>query len=170
MLSEKARKGDIQIEISQGLAGNKFETDVPIGSSTTIGTRAVYDRQNYHYLAWENKKPCLELQTTWEDCDYRYVLRLELNLQRAQEYFVCSVGYSSIRTNLPCRMETLNTLLSTAKILEPIIQAFDDLKLVSKQSQRQKRELYASTQRALNVYIRACERPLPELPIGLFTR
>ena len=44
---------------------------VPLGLSVTVATRPVADGLKYWYLAWEDKKPCLELFTEWEDVDYR---------------------------------------------------------------------------------------------------
>eukprot|EP00051_Salpingoeca_urceolata_P011456 m.141941 g.141941 ORF g.141941 m.141941 type:complete len:2152 (+) comp17129_c0_seq1:436-6891(+) len=71
MLSEKVRSGELEVEVSQGLYGNKFEDTVPPGTSCTIPSRATFDGAHGWYLSWDSKKPCLELTTEWEDVDYR---------------------------------------------------------------------------------------------------
>ena len=39
--------------------------------STTQPTSTVYDGSHYHYLPWGQTKPCVMLNSQWEDVTYR---------------------------------------------------------------------------------------------------
>lgn len=71
MISSKVRGGPIEVEVSMGNYGNCHETEVAPGSSMTLPHQAVSDGSNYWYISWEDKKPVLELDTEWEDVEYR---------------------------------------------------------------------------------------------------
>jgi hypothetical protein len=56
------------------MEGNKFEsTEEDTSRSLTTPTRAVFDGAFFWYVSWEDKKPCLEVTSQWEDIDYRCV-------------------------------------------------------------------------------------------------
>ena len=44
---------------------------VPDASSTTQSSNPVYDGNHYHYLPWFDSKPCVQVESHWEDNTYR---------------------------------------------------------------------------------------------------
>ena len=44
---------------------------VPDTSSTTQPSNPVYDSNHYHYLPWFDSKPCVQVESHWEDNTYR---------------------------------------------------------------------------------------------------
>ena len=44
---------------------------VPDTSSTTQSSNPVYDGNHYHYLPWFDSKPCVQVESHWEDNTYR---------------------------------------------------------------------------------------------------
>ena len=44
---------------------------VPDASSTTQSSNPVYDGNHYHYLPWFDTKPCVQVESHWEDNTYR---------------------------------------------------------------------------------------------------
>eukprot|EP00043_Microstomoeca_roanoka_P019046 m.208684 g.208684 ORF g.208684 m.208684 type:complete len:2004 (-) comp16932_c1_seq2:1013-7024(-) len=71
MLSTKVRDGFIRVEASIGNIGNVLESP-ELTNSITSPARPTFDGSAYYYISWENRKPCLELVSDWEDIDYRY--------------------------------------------------------------------------------------------------
>lgn len=55
----------------QGNYGNKLDQSVPPSSSTTPPTNAVYDGCYYYYLPWGDTKPCVCVDSHWEDISFR---------------------------------------------------------------------------------------------------
>ena len=60
------------LQVSIGNFGNKAENDNVLGTSMTYPQTAMFDGESYYYLAFESRKPSLELFSEWEDIDYRY--------------------------------------------------------------------------------------------------
>jgi len=54
-----------------GNYGNKLDQSVPPSSSTTPPTNAVYDGCYYYYLPWGDTKPCVCVDSHWEDISFR---------------------------------------------------------------------------------------------------
>ena len=61
----------IEFEVSIGNYGNKLEVNIPAQSSTTPPSNPVFDGRHYHYLPWLEQKPCVVVNSQWEDCTYR---------------------------------------------------------------------------------------------------
>lgn len=56
---------------STGNYGNKLDDNVPPCSSTTQPTNAVFDGCHYYYLPWGGTKPCVVVDSSWEDISFR---------------------------------------------------------------------------------------------------
>ena len=81
---------------SLGNYGNKLDQSVPPSSSTTPPTNAVYDGSYYYYLPWGNTKPCVSVDSHWEDIAFRLD---SLNiLTRLCERLVSSTRFIFIHT------------------------------------------------------------------------
>ena len=63
----------IEFEISIGNYGNKLDNNTPAQSSTTSPSNPLYDGKTYHYLPWFEQKPCVVVDSQWEDCSYRII-------------------------------------------------------------------------------------------------
>ncbi|XP_014671407.1 PREDICTED: dysferlin-like [Priapulus caudatus] len=80
----------VEFEISIGNYGNKLDNNVPPCSSTTQPTNAVFDGSSYYFLPWGNLKPCVMVDSQWEDISFRLealnmLLALARNLERHVE-------------------------------------------------------------------------------------
>ncbi|XP_068709292.1 myoferlin-like isoform X2 [Montipora foliosa] len=85
--------GPVEFEVSIGNYGNKLDQSVPPSSSTTPPTNAVYDGCYYYYLPWGDTKPCVSVDSHWEDIAFRLdnlnmltrmCERLESNMEKVQ--------------------------------------------------------------------------------------
>lgn len=85
--------GPVEFEVSIGNYGNKLDQSVPPSSSTTPPTNAVYDGCYYYYLPWGDTKPCVCVDSHWEDIAFRLdnlnmltrmCERLESNMEKVQ--------------------------------------------------------------------------------------
>lgn len=61
----------VEFELSIGNYGNIFDEKSQPAISTTHTTNPVFDGCFYHFLPWEDKKPCVSLDTQWEDITHR---------------------------------------------------------------------------------------------------
>lgn len=59
------------LNIYIGNYGNKLDLSVPPSSSSTPPTNAVYDGCYYYYLPWGETKPCVCVDSHWEDIGFR---------------------------------------------------------------------------------------------------
>ena len=57
--------------IFAGNYGNKLDENVPPCASTTQPTNAVFDGNFYYFLPWGNTKPCVVVDSHWEDISFR---------------------------------------------------------------------------------------------------
>lgn len=80
----------IEFEVSIGNYGNKLDNNTPAQSSTTPPSNPLYDGKNYHYLPWYGKKPCVVVDSQWEDCLYR-IISMNILLNVADK-LVCACG------------------------------------------------------------------------------
>jgi len=67
---DRFEKGDLTFEVSIGMVGSleAIPEDQPNPyNSTTFPTAPVGDGCHYRILAWDNKKPCIEIKSQWED-------------------------------------------------------------------------------------------------------
>ncbi|XP_028412829.1 myoferlin-like isoform X1 [Dendronephthya gigantea] len=81
----------VEFEVSIGNYGNKLDKSVAPSSSTTPPTNAIFDGCYYYYLPWGNTKPCISVDSHWEDISFRLdplnVLlklseKLEMNMEK----------------------------------------------------------------------------------------
>ncbi len=61
----------VEFEVSIGNFGNKLDDTTPVQSSTTPAMNPVYDGNKYYFLPWTHQKPCVVVDSQWEDCSYR---------------------------------------------------------------------------------------------------
>ncbi|XP_015759469.1 PREDICTED: dysferlin-like [Acropora digitifera] len=61
--------GPIEFEVSIGNYGNMM--DESVAPSNTPPCNAVYDGSNYYYLPWSGEKPCVCVESYWEDIAFR---------------------------------------------------------------------------------------------------
>ena len=54
-----------------GNYGNKLDKSVAPSSSTTPPTNAIFDGSHYYYLPWGHTKPCISVDSHWEDISFR---------------------------------------------------------------------------------------------------
>ena len=54
-----------------GNYGNKLDKSVEPSSSTTPPTNAIFDGCYYYYLPWGDTKPCISVDSHWEDISFR---------------------------------------------------------------------------------------------------
>lgn len=54
-----------------GNYGNKLETTIVKQPSTTKPEIPTYDGNSQYFLNWGRNKPCLMVDSIWEDCEYR---------------------------------------------------------------------------------------------------
>ena len=48
-----------------------MDENVPAQASTTPPSNPVYDGNAYYYLPWTQQKPCVVIDSQWEDVSYR---------------------------------------------------------------------------------------------------
>ena len=76
----------VEFEVSIGNFGNKLDKNVPDAASTTQSSNPVYDGTQYHYLPWFDTKPCIVLDSQWEDNTYKIgTLNILLAISRELE-------------------------------------------------------------------------------------
>ena len=61
----------IEFEVSIGNYGNKLDNSFNPSSSTTPPTNPVFDGEKYYFLPWSGTKPCIRLDSHWEDITFR---------------------------------------------------------------------------------------------------
>jgi hypothetical protein len=73
MIDHSLRNDPLQVEVSMGLFGDCHEhpKEELQGKSMTYPVTPLFDGDQYYYIPFEEKKPCLQLISEWEDIDYR---------------------------------------------------------------------------------------------------
>ncbi|KAJ7336518.1 hypothetical protein OS493_011728 [Desmophyllum pertusum] len=61
--------GPVEFEVSIGNYGNMM--DESMAPSNTPPSNAVYDGSNYYYLPWSSEKPCVCVESYWENIAFR---------------------------------------------------------------------------------------------------
>ena len=91
----------VEFELSIGNYGNKLDDNVPPCSSTTQPTNAVFDGCHYYYLPWGGTKPCVVVDSSWEDISFRLeTLNLLLSIVNSLEGNIQQVRIG-IKAKLP---------------------------------------------------------------------
>lgn len=54
-----------------GNYGNKLDENTAPCASTTQPTNAVFDGCHYYFLPWSGTKPCVVVESSWEDISFR---------------------------------------------------------------------------------------------------
>ena len=80
-----------------GNYGNKLDTNAPPQASTTQPTNPVYDGNAFYFLPWMDTKPCVVVDSMWEDCTYRIeaLNMLLFTLDRLVSIFMSIPPYTS---------------------------------------------------------------------------
>ena len=90
-----------EFEVSIGNYGNKLDENVPPCASTTQPTNAVFDGCYYHFLPWADNKPCVVVDSHWEDTTFRLeALNFILNIMERLQDNMDRVN-TGIKANLP---------------------------------------------------------------------
>ena len=106
-----------------GNYGNMLDEHVLGSASRTPPSNPVYDGNHYHYLPWFDSKPCVQVESHWEDNTYRIgslnILRsmcrqLEAGLSRCKAVMVENTSL------LDKKMKT--AVLETLKDLEAALR------------------------------------------------
>ncbi len=76
-----------------GNYGNKLDNSFSPSSSTTPPTNPVFDGEKYYYLPWSQTKPCIRVDSHWEDITFRLgvlnkLLKACHRLVSSRNYFV----------------------------------------------------------------------------------
>lgn len=61
----------VEFEVSIGNYGNTLDESIVPCSSTTQPTNAVFDGCHYYFLPWGDTKPCVVIDSHWEDISWR---------------------------------------------------------------------------------------------------
>ncbi|KAL5022080.1 hypothetical protein ScPMuIL_001235 [Solemya velum] len=61
----------VEFEVSIGNYGNKLDENTAPCASTTQPTNAVFDGCHYYFLPWGATKPCVVVDSHWEDISFR---------------------------------------------------------------------------------------------------
>lgn len=61
----------VEFEVSIGNYGNKLDENLTPSSSTTPPANAVFDGCSYYFIPWGDIKPCMHIESNWEDISYR---------------------------------------------------------------------------------------------------
>ncbi|KAK3589425.1 hypothetical protein CHS0354_020754 [Potamilus streckersoni] len=61
----------VEFEVSIGNYGNKLDENIAPCASTTQPTNAVFDGNYYYFLPWGGTKPCIAVDSHWEDISWR---------------------------------------------------------------------------------------------------
>ena len=67
----KPHSNGVEFEVSMGSYGYREDPNAPPSSSITQDTKPVSDGGHYHFLPWDDKKPCCVIPCQWEDNTYR---------------------------------------------------------------------------------------------------
>ncbi len=122
-----------------------------LGVSMTYPASPLFDGEAYYYLAFENKKPVLQLTSEWEDIDFRLVI---------------AGGYAF----LPSRIISLNILRNMSIGMMDMCARLSDFVGLAHKPEFQHQEVFELVLNTLRATIAACDTSLPELPNDVFTR
>ncbi|VDK71593.1 unnamed protein product [Dibothriocephalus latus] len=91
----------VSFEVSIGNFGNTLDESIGPSASTTCPTNAVFDGCYYNFLPWGDSKPCVMVDSQWEDISYRlYAVNMISRIYDDLEY-----GIEGIEMSLKVDME-----------------------------------------------------------------
>ncbi|KAI3388907.1 hypothetical protein SNEBB_006737 [Seison nebaliae] len=111
----------LEFEVSIGNYGNKLDESLLPCSSTTQPSNAVFDGCSYYFLPWGDTKPCVQVESHWEDVTYRLkalnmlqaiIDRLNRNLREVEIMMKSKVAINKIAGKI---IEMLDTLIQDCK-------------------------------------------------------
>ena len=178
MLSKKVRDGDIRVEISIGNEGNIdiAENEIEVGTSITAPAAPRFDGSSQWFISWDNRKPCLQLESSWEDVCYRI---FTLNQLRSTANILTDAAellrLTRLRRDVPDdEMEGIAgdvklalTTFSKVGTMGPHQSGEGSVDLIPFFSNCGGGK---KNTRLPSLPFQACTEPLPELPVTVFTR
>ena len=109
-----------------GNYGNMLDEHVLGSASRTPPSNPVYDGNHYHYLPWFDSKPCVQVESHWEDNTYRIgslnILRsmcrqLEAGLSRCRAVMAENTSLLDKKMKTAV-LETLKDLLAALRYIQ----------------------------------------------------
>ncbi|XP_033126409.1 myoferlin-like isoform X5 [Anneissia japonica] len=127
----------VEFEISIGNYGNILDTSTDPQPSTTQPTNAVFDGCNYYFLPWSDTKPCVIVNSHWEDISFRLdtlnmllnkIDRLEENMKNVRNSIKAGMPTTEVAAQL---IGMIDSLIADCSVpipeLDPIKDKFNDL-------------------------------------------
>ncbi|XP_071949270.1 myoferlin-like isoform X3 [Antedon mediterranea] len=127
----------VEFEISIGNYGNKLDTSIDPQPSTTQPTNAVFDGCNYYFLPWSETKPCVIVNSHWEDISFRLdtlniilkkIDRLEESIANVRNSIKAGLQTTEVAAQL---IGMIDSLIADCSVpiptLDPIKDKFNDL-------------------------------------------
>ncbi len=82
--------------VALGNYGNRSEKSTMVQTSTTQSINPVHDGTAYSYIPWTHSKPCIVIDSFWEDCSYR-------------------IGFMNLFNNIANKLVILYSLLTISR-------------------------------------------------------
>ncbi|XP_074856486.1 myoferlin isoform X2 [Carettochelys insculpta] len=132
----------IQLEVSIGNYGNKFDTTCKPLASTTQYSRAVFDGNYYYYLPWGNIKPVVTLTSFWEDISHRLdsvnliltmVERLQSNIAALKSGVQANVSENQLAK---IRLKLIDELIEDTSKPLPVFEGKSNVTVLDTQIQK----------------------------------
>lgn len=89
-----------------GNYGNKLDESIAPCASTTQPTNAVFDGTHYYFLPWGDTKPCVVIDSHWEDISFRletlnyFMMIVSRLVSFSNENLVYSIFYRLIESTV----------------------------------------------------------------------
>ncbi|KAL7062964.1 hypothetical protein AAHC03_0807 [Spirometra sp. Aus1] len=107
----------VSFEVSIGNFGNNLDETIGPSASTTHPTNAVFDGCYYNFLPWGDSKPCVMVDSQWEDISYRlYAVNMLSRIYDDLEY-----GIEGIEMSLKVDMEEQDLANTVITCLDELI-------------------------------------------------
>ncbi|VDL89995.1 unnamed protein product [Schistocephalus solidus] len=107
----------VSFEVSIGNFGNNLDETIGPSASTTCPANAVFDGCYYNFLPWGDSKPCVMVDSQWEDISYRlYAVNMLSRIYDDLEY-----GIEGIEMSLKVDMEEQDLANTVITCLDELI-------------------------------------------------
>jgi hypothetical protein len=114
----------VEFEVSIGNYGNKLDSFFPATSSSTKPVIPLSDGMYYHYVPWFDYKPCVVVESQWEDNAYRIsTVNIILNI------------YKKLKDGLDiCKRIIAQKVYDVAELSLKIAEVIDDVSVYLQQT------------------------------------